>query len=389
MSEGDPLLVRLYVEALLAEGGRAAFTPNDLLTLRPDIKAFFDRWFDEQKKLWKGDNPQETVSRDRSVNGFLNACAIAKGPLTRDDVLGLAPSELPSSADLNWAADALSRFVIGASNINNGYVFGHSRLGYYFAERSTAKEREGWCQRYLRYGRETLSQLNDDTQKPKDASPYVVRYYGAHLSEANAQPQAFYDLMSEGWLRAWEWIDGTPDGFLADVQRAWQQAKAQGAPALGQQVRAALCFSSVVSLSANISTELRVSCVKTGVISPTLAYVYACRKPNLNEQAESLAAISAYVSTEQRVRFLAQALAAARAIQHDDSRVHTLSAVAERLLNHDHALLDATLEAVLQINRAGCLDVIEKVLPTITQLGGERALHETAQAILDTARWWP
>ena len=34
LSEGDPLLVRLYVEALLPQGMRAAaFTPNDLLTL--------------------------------------------------------------------------------------------------------------------------------------------------------------------------------------------------------------------------------------------------------------------------------------------------------------------------------------------------------------------
>ena len=75
LSEGDPLMVRLYVEALLPQGSHTAtFAPSDLLNLKPGIKPFFDRWFDEQKKLWKGESAQETISRDRAVNGLLNAC---------------------------------------------------------------------------------------------------------------------------------------------------------------------------------------------------------------------------------------------------------------------------------------------------------------------------
>ena len=71
LSQGDPLLVRLYVEALLPQGIRAAaFTPDDLLTLHPGLKPFLDRWFEEQKRLWAGDSRFSAAVRDRAVNGL-------------------------------------------------------------------------------------------------------------------------------------------------------------------------------------------------------------------------------------------------------------------------------------------------------------------------------
>ena len=39
--------------------------------------------------------------------------------------------------------------------------------------------------------------------------------------------------------------------------------------------------------------------------------------------------------------------------------------------------------------RQNLLNAIEALLPIISRIGGERAVNETTQAILDTARWWP
>mgnify|MGYP000482368727 CR=1 FL=1 len=71
-----------------AAGERAAaFTPEDLETLEPGLAAYMKRWFDEQRILWGATNPM----RDQAVRGLLNLCASALGPLSREDVLALAP----------------------------------------------------------------------------------------------------------------------------------------------------------------------------------------------------------------------------------------------------------------------------------------------------------
>lgn len=51
--------------------------------------------------------------------------------------------------------------------------------------------------------------------------------------------------------------------------------------------------------------------------------------------------------------------------------------------------LSETLRAFAKTRRRNLLGAIEALLPIIARLGGERAVRETAQAIIDTARWWP
>src|SRR6185436_1951528 len=126
------------------------------------------------------------------------------------------------------------------------------RLRDYFAGRLSSAERTAWHARFLVDGCATLEGLERKTLKPEHAPGYVVKYYSAHLAAASAPPGDFYALMCEGWLRAWEWVEGTPDGFLADARRAWERALAAHPPDLGPVVRAALCISSVVSLIANV-----------------------------------------------------------------------------------------------------------------------------------------
>ena len=47
LSQGDPLLVRLYVEALLPYGDQAAaIQPDDLPSIKDGLEGYFDRWFE-------------------------------------------------------------------------------------------------------------------------------------------------------------------------------------------------------------------------------------------------------------------------------------------------------------------------------------------------------
>lgn len=327
LSEGDPLLVRLYVEALLPHGEQAAaFTPDDLATLKPGLDTYFKRWFDEQYKLWGAAKPLQ----DKAVRGLLNLCATALGPLMKSDVLVLAPDYVEDGWLIEEAARAVNRFVIG-DGANSGYVFSHSRLGEYFAGHLIPPQRQAWQARFLKYGKDTLNALEAKTLLPKDAPAYVVQYYHAHLANADALAADFYELMCEGWLRGWEQLEGTPAGFLNDVRWAWEQAEAAGSVGLGQQVRAALCFASVASLSANIPNELLVACLDADLITLPLALVMARQKPDMKERAECLARLAERASPDDFSTVMSEALAAARAIRDEYDRTDVLSALAKQL----------------------------------------------------------
>ena len=58
LSEGDPLLVGLYVGDLWARGEEVTrLKPEDLAGIQPGYKGYFDRWWDDQKKLWGKEKP--------------------------------------------------------------------------------------------------------------------------------------------------------------------------------------------------------------------------------------------------------------------------------------------------------------------------------------------
>jgi hypothetical protein len=375
LSEGDPLLVRLYVEALLPHGEQAAaFEPEDLATLEPGLDAYFHRWFEEQRKLWGSRKPLQ----DRAVRGLLNLCAMALGPLMREDVLALASDEIEDGWILDEATRTVNRFVIGDGE-NRGYVFSHPRLSEYFAGRLTAQERRDWQERFLHYGRETLIALEEGPLAPGEAPAYAVQHYGAHLEQAEAPSKELYDLMCEGWLRAWEWVEGTPAGFLGDVNRGWKRAEAEGGAAVGKMVRAALCIASVASVSANIPDYLLLACVRRGVISPSLGLVMARSKPDPQERTYSLVGIAEFLPSAQRESVLCEALAAAHEIGDEGTRADALGVLAERLSEDQReAVLGEALAAARLIedeqHRANALGAL-----------AEQLLKDRQEAVLSEA----
>jgi hypothetical protein len=70
----------------------------------------------------------------------------------------------------------------------------------------------------------TLDALEKGEIAPGEASYYSIQYYGAHLERAGATAKDFYALVTGGWLRAWEALEGTYAGFLNDIERAWRRA---------------------------------------------------------------------------------------------------------------------------------------------------------------------
>lgn len=48
VSDGDPLLIRLYIEELGSGATSGQFRPEALREIQPGLKAFFEKWFEDQ-----------------------------------------------------------------------------------------------------------------------------------------------------------------------------------------------------------------------------------------------------------------------------------------------------------------------------------------------------
>lgn len=276
LSEGDPLLLRLYVEALRTQGEEVALLgAGELSLLSPGLSGYFDRWWAEQRKLWA---PGEEVTAQSLVRLF--SCAL--GPLSFEDLCALFAFHGISTETLEKALFTLRRFVIGDKE-KGGYVFSHPRLGYYFLSQLTQAEQQAWEKSFLAFGREVLRKLQTKELYPKQTPVYSVRYLGAHLERSGATVKDLETLVAPYWQEAWEHLEGTPEGFITDIQRtlykaeeAWEQAKTpeEKSAAIVQQYRCALVSASVHSLASNVPMKLVIALLEANLWSPAIAYAY-------------------------------------------------------------------------------------------------------------------
>jgi hypothetical protein len=84
LSQGDPLLLRLYLDALLtapAAHQLAWITLSDLPRLPPGLEAWFTRWWQQLRHGWAGDAELETAT-----GALFDVLATALAPLPRADV---------------------------------------------------------------------------------------------------------------------------------------------------------------------------------------------------------------------------------------------------------------------------------------------------------------
>ena len=330
LSEGDPLLVRLYVNDLWARGEVAThLSPEDLRAIRPGLEGYFDRWWDDQRRLWE---TTQTRQHEPAVYALLSLLSCALGPLKQEDVLNLAPPEVGlNTFVLENILDFLKRFVIGDGR-QLGYVFSHPRLGTYFFERLAAQERRQWEERFLVWGKETLQALNNGNLPPREASSYIVQYYGGHLERSNQGSSEVLALAGKGWKQAWEVVENSYSGFLNDVDRAWRAAERAdtraiqagvSAPYVALTVRCALCHASVHSLAGNIPPSLIEQLVAKKVWSVSQGFTYACHISNPKQQAEAISRLAPHLPEP----LLYEALEIIRGNSHLSSQTEALIAL--------------------------------------------------------------
>jgi Trypsin-like peptidase domain len=389
LSEGDPLLVRLYVEALIKIGDLAAFlTPEKLKDLKPGLKGYFDQWWADQHRQWGSSAPL----KEPAVQILLNLLACALGPLSTPDLQALMESGQFDYLIVEEALETLARFIVGDGQ-TQGYVFSHPRLNQYFHEKLSPRERLKWQGRFLDYGKYTLAALTNRELDPGVAPFYPVRYYGTHLEQANADPEQFHELVSQGWMRAWEAHEGTFDGFLSDLARAWKRAEAASAQAqstenrgraIGRQCRYALIVASIKSLAGNIPPALLAALVEKGVWTPIQGLASARQIPDGWRRAEVLVDLAPHLSEPLPW----EALADARAIADEYRRAQALAGLVPRLgeLGYGEEALAAAREIADDESRAQALVELAPHLPEPLQVTVLQEALAVVRAIADEER---
>lgn len=349
LSEGDPLLVRLYVEALLAQGLKAAtLRAEDLHQIKPGLGGYFERWWQDQREQWRiqGRNP---ITEQAHLRLLLNAIAASLGPLTLDDLAALH-SDLADSTLLRELLEYVSRWLVGDGK-GQGYSYSHPRLGYYFWEQLGSQEQQMWDKRFCAWGAETLNALNTNQIVPKATPVYLLRYYTSHLQRCQLPAEEFYALVSNGWRKAWEELDVSYTGFLNDVDRAWEQArqfyepnKPRKANALVLQVKAALCKASVAAIGSNVSPELLVQAIETGLRTPQQALAMAKLATSERQQAGMISILAPHLP----ISVLEEAFAVAYSIEDPYHRIVTLLELATQLPKNDQILMIRKVIAIIR-----------------------------------------
>ena len=158
LTEGDPLLVELYVNDLWRKKETAAcLRREDLRQLEPGLNGYFDRWYEKLLELnrTKSDSSEKYGRALENLLGLLG-CALG-GELSREDIHKLTPPELGlTGLSLDQLLKDLDRFVIG-DGLRQGYVFGHPRFADFYYEKKMLPDQRKQCEnRYLEYGKKSV-----------------------------------------------------------------------------------------------------------------------------------------------------------------------------------------------------------------------------------------
>ena len=381
LTDGDPLLLQLYVGDLLDQQKRGE--PIDAVALRkaePGFSTFFAGWMDQQRKLWEADKRDFD---DELVKASLAILACAAGPLMHVDLEGLVPVVLSEKRIVD--ADALrpiQRFMVG-DGVAHGYAYAHPKFGIYVREEwllhgpwiATAERA------FLEWGARVVGEVNNGKLAPQKVPPYLLNFYFLHLKQAAASLQDWRALAQDGWRRAWDQVDDGAAGFARDVLEVLRHAREAAlhdetaTAAVGVLARCSLILASIRSRGSRVPGSLLAAAVRTGVMTLRTAANLARARFEPEDRSSALCLLAEQAAGEARVGLYEEALAAANTIDEPGKRFKAqLAARAGLAPNPVQQLLSpADLQALLMPTSQSDLDRLADCLPFIGADDSERA----------------
>jgi hypothetical protein len=266
LTQGDPLLVRMYAESLWSRGEVSQrLMPEELQELDSGYGGFFKVWFEKQSGNWVDPN---SPFRKR-LEAVLAVLSVALGPIEQRHIETICNDIFDGQAYSLSAKDIepIERFLLG-DGFDIGFSFQHPKFAQYFeheyfrggsiilqAQRSIIN----WLKR-------TVRGLHADAAQLETVPDYVLEHCVQHLAASKNDPETLDSLLSEGWQRAWFRKDGGYIRYSADIAALMDTISKLPGFGPGQRwvmrVRCGLILSSIRSLGVNTPAELLVGLVR-------------------------------------------------------------------------------------------------------------------------------
>jgi hypothetical protein len=286
LTQGEPLLVRLYAEELWDRAITGArISREDLDVIKPGLKGYLAHWLRLQEDYWA----QAGEPVDRSItDAILAVLAFACAPLEEEVLLEVAHNVLQRELRFGRRViEQLARLIIGDGSTDRGYVLAHPALAAHLQEDRFAADAAVVRLAFAQMG---TALLNRSIHEKAVAFPRcVVLYHASYLTAAERPPNEFIQLTSEAWRGAWLALDGGEQGFVADVYTALRAlSRAPAKEVTGHVLRCALVLSSLRSWHNRLPPSVVVACVVAGVMSARQAEEHAALTTDVDAAAEVL-----------------------------------------------------------------------------------------------------
>lgn len=383
LSQGEPLLVKLYIDALFPHDHLPThLLPETLPSIREGLDGYFEKWWEEQEALWG----EKAPLREPLVLALFNTLACAKGPLSYKDLAALLPPGLlPGSMVLKSVLRDMKRLIIGNGQ-TQGYAFNHPLLGDHFYRQLPDQERNAVESRILQWGWQTHTNLTNGILPPEAVPPYLIQYYGPHLEEARADTRTLSGLINSKWRKAWEAFEGLSSGFLGDVERVWKSAeranlaalsKGEKAPHLDIEVKCAFYRANINNLRDLLNRTLLTEGVRNEVFLVAQGLTYAKQLLEPEQRVLTLIDLFFLVSESQKQELLQDILAMIHWIESESAR-------SEMLIGLGPALSGQYLREALRMAQklpdpVFRLETISHLIPRIEGSNRTKLINETYQ----------
>lgn len=223
ISEGEPLVLSLLLEELRL--AKQAITTEALASVKPGLPEAFARWLKELG-----------TPRLAAAHAVLKVLARAFAALSLGDiadVMQASGERRPTSPELRGILDGLGRVLLERKDAAR-FVFSHSGLRDHYAETYMTEDET----------RRIDGAFAEVVARTGLVSDYALEHAVAHLTRAGAPAGIFAGLVTrERWSR-WRALAPGGDGFIRDVEAAWEMLSKEGGDDLAARVRCAMALAS-------------------------------------------------------------------------------------------------------------------------------------------------
>lgn len=301
LSEGEPLLLNLYLTDLLKE--KESISGDLVASLsehKAGFEAYFKRWIDEQQKI-------VGESFDEGVKSLLAIFACLIEPILFKDLEELYL--LVSHRNIYIEEDKLKpiqRFLYG-NGIDEPYTLSHPLFGIYLKENyfKNGKRIKDTQLAIVDWGKQTIDSLYRDKLALDQVPYYLLRCYSQHLVEYNVTLEEAVVLLCNEWRLAFLSTSDRHLGYVKELEIVSNISRmefSKGTICLEDYysvlLRCSIYSASINGMAKNLPAELRLLAIQHNFM--TLGQAFKQIK-NLDQsyQPHAMIALADYLDSEQ------------------------------------------------------------------------------------------